>query len=307
MDFATIGTLSSYVKQKNLTFAAKHKIRTGQTLTNSNGNFVPVTTLTFDKLSEAAKTSNDQAKAQKLALIKRKLKAGQKLTDEELGFLRVNDPKTYKKAKEADEAREELKAELKKAKSKDEARDAMTRAMLKASSTAMSELSALSQNGGGTPAGGAMCSGGDTMNISDGAVSSGGDAMNISSGEVTATEGNVNISGAANQTLADVNQSIQTAGENATDAINGDDKNSPLQKTFDDPDNMTPEDIMEKYIWTIRALENEWFHFTGSKDYKDLPDHSKDKDKVKKIHKQIVEPNRRLFEAATAYRKAMMT
>lgn len=42
MDFATIGRLSSYVKQKNLTFAAKHKIRTAQTLANVNGkNFIP--------------------------------------------------------------------------------------------------------------------------------------------------------------------------------------------------------------------------------------------------------------------------
>ncbi|MBQ9498457.1 MAG: hypothetical protein IJR52_12905, partial [Selenomonadaceae bacterium] len=94
MDFATIGTLSSYVKQKNLLFAAKHKIRTGQTLTNANGNFISMNTSTFDKLRAAAKSSLDQAKAQKLALIKRKLKAGQKLSDEELGFLRVNDPKT---------------------------------------------------------------------------------------------------------------------------------------------------------------------------------------------------------------------
>ena len=98
MDFATIGKLGTYVKTKNLTFAAKHKIRTGQTLTNANGNFISMTTSTFDKLRAAAKASTDQAKAQKLALIRRKLKAGQKLTDEELGFLRVNDPKTYKKA-----------------------------------------------------------------------------------------------------------------------------------------------------------------------------------------------------------------
>ena len=103
MDFATIGKLSTYVKQKNLMFAAKHKIRTGQTLTNANGNLISANlSSTFDKLREASKTATDQAKKQKLALIRRKLKAGQKLSDEELGFLRVNDPKTYKKAKAAD-------------------------------------------------------------------------------------------------------------------------------------------------------------------------------------------------------------
>ncbi|MBQ7723797.1 MAG: hypothetical protein IJT57_05680, partial [Selenomonadaceae bacterium] len=288
MDFATIGTLSSYVKRQNLTFAAKHKIRTGQTLTNSNGNFISMSTSTFDKLREASKASTDQAKAQKLALIKKKLKAGQKLTDEELGFLRVNDPKTYKKAKHVDEAREELKSELKKAKSKGEAREAMTRAMIKASSEAMAELSALGQGGGvgGASAGSAMSAGSDAMSV-------GGE---ISGGEISA-EGNMNISGTENQTFGEVNQSIQNAGDNSSDA----DKNSLTQKNSD-ADKNTPEDIMEKYIWTIRALENEWAKFTNSKEYRDLPENLTDKHQTKKI---VVEPDHRFLDAALAYRKAM--
>ena len=296
MDFAVIGTLSSYVKQKNLTFAAKHKIRTGQTLTNANGNFISMTTSTFDKLREAAKASTDQVKQQKLARIKQKLKAGQKLTDEELGFLRVNDTKTYKKAKAVDDAREELKEELKKAKSKGEAREAMTRAMIKASTTAMAELSALGQGGGNVSAGGGsvMQAGGEVMSTGDaGNISVGGDVANVSNSEVSA-EGNTNISGTENQTLSEVNQSIQEAGENATSDKTSSDKNSPAQKTSDDETN-TPEDIMEKYIWTIRALEDEWAKFMNSKEYKDLPNNLTDKNLV----------DRKLLNAAAAYRRAM--
>lgn len=298
MDFAVIGTLSSYVKQKNLTFAAKHKIRTGQTLTNANGNFISMTTSTFDKLREAAKASTDQVKQQKLARIRQKLKAGQKLTDEELGFLRVNDTKTYKKAKAADDAREELKEELKKAKSKGEAREAMTRAMIKASSTAMAELSALGQGGGNVSAGGGsvMQVGGEVMSSGDaGNISVGGDVANISNGDVSA-EANTNISGTENQTLSEVNQSIQEAGENATSDKTSSDKNSLAQKTSDDETN-TPEDIMEKYIWTIRALEDEWAKFMNSKEYKDLPNNLTDKNLV----------DRKLLNAAAAYRMTMTT
>lgn len=223
MDFAVIGTLSSYVKQKNLSFAAKHKIRTGQTLTNSNGNLISANlSSTFKQLTEAAKSSKNQVKAQKLALIKKKLRNGQKLSDAELGFLRVNDTKTYKKAKAADDAREELKSELKKAKTKGEAQEVLSRAMLKASSTAMSELSALDSGGN------ANFNGNDVQN---------------------ATENNFN--------QADTNN---------------------LEKNSD-ADKDTPEDIMEKYIWTIRALEDEWAHFTNSKTY--------------------------LLKAAQAYRRAM--
>ncbi|MBE8951117.1 MAG: hypothetical protein SR3Q1_11085 [Quinella sp. 3Q1] len=280
MDFAVIGTLSSYVKQKNLTFAAKHKIRTGQTLTNANGNFISMNTSTFDKLREAAKASTNQAKQQKLARIKQKLKAGQKLTDEELGFLRVNDTKTYKKAKAADDAREELKSELKKAKSKGEAQEAMTRAMLKASSTAMAELSALGQGGGNISAGGGsvmqaggeVSSGGDLMSAG-GEVSAEGNAMQITDGDKTSADKNF-----AEKTFAD-----KTSAE----------KKSPAQKTDDDAN--TPEDIMEKYIWTVRALEDEWAKFTNSKEYKDLPNNLTDKKFL----------NRRIIDAAAAYRRAM--
>lgn len=283
MDFATIGRLSTYVKQKNLMFAAKHKIRTGQTLTNANGNLISANlSSTFDKLREASKTATDQAKKQKLALIRRKLKAGQKLSDEELGFLRVNDPKTYKKAKAADEAREELKSELKSAKTKEEAREAMTRAMVKASSTAMAELSSIG-------AGGGNISGVGSSNLPQSA------AMNVSGGEI------------ANQSVSDgstLTNANQTGFNPSNGAINGDDNKISAQKT-EDADNLTPEDIMEKYLWTIRALEDEWAHFTNSSDYKDMPEHFADEKTVKKVRKQIYEPDRRILDAVTAYRRAM--
>ena len=305
MDFAVMGTVSSYVKQKNLLFAAKHKIRTGQTLTDAYGNWSSTNAVsTFDKLREAANASSTQAKQEKIRRIKQKLRAGQKLSDEELGFLRVNDPKTYKKARHADEAREELKAELKKAKSKSEAREAMTRAMVKASADAMAELSALGQGGNiGNSFGGNQS--GESVNA---AMTAGGD-VNVE-GEVSA-DVNAEISGAENQTLADTNQSIQSAGERAagevseTNSANHHDEKSNGAQKNSDADALTPEDIMEKYIWTIRALEDEWSRFTNSDEYKKLPEHVLDKGVKKKIHRQIVEPDRRILHAATAYRRAM--
>ena len=286
MDFAIIGTLSNYVKTKNLTFAAKHRIRTGQNLINSNGNFVSMTTSTFEKLTEAAKASSDKAKQAKLRRIKQKLMNGRKISDEEMGFLRVNDPKTYKKAKHAEEAREELKAELKKAKSKSEAREAMTRAMLKASTEAMAELGALGQCNGGTAGGN---SGGVSMSPSS-------DSGAIISGEVS-TESNTNISGAENQTLSDVNQSI--AENNSPEK--SEDANKNAQKNSDDNSN-TPEDIMEKFIMTIRALEDEWARFTNSDEYKNLPEYTLDDNDKKKI---VAAPKRKVLNAVADYRKSM--
>lgn len=296
MDFAVIGKLSSYVKTKNLTFAAKHKIRTGQTLTNANGNLVSTggsVATTFEKLRDAAKAGNDKAKQAKLRRIKNKLLSGKKLSDEELGFLRVNDPKLYKKAKAADEAREELKKDLKQAKSKSEAREAMTRAMVKASTEAIAELSALGTGSGLAMAGG----GGATMQT-------GGDTMNISGGEVTSAEGNANLLSSEIQTPTEVNQSAQSPNEAKATTLD----NQNAQKNSDD-DSKTPEDIMEKYLMIVRALEDEWANFTNSKDYKDLPEHTIDEatsSANKKTRRLLDAPNRKVLAAANFYRKAMM-
>ena len=308
MDFAVVGTLSSYVKTKNLTFAAKHKIRTGQTLTNSNGNFVSITTSTFDKLRESAKASSDKAKQAKLRRIKQKLMNGKKLSEEEMGFLRVNDPKMYKKAKHAEEAREDLKAELKKAKSKSEAREAMTRAMIKASTEAMAELGALGQcgglSGGGSPGNGSMTQGGELFSSGGDAspmnISSDAGASDVSGGEVS-SEGDKNISGTENQSFSEINQSIQDSDDKSSA-----DKNPFEQKNSDDDSN-TPEDIMEKYIMTIRALEDEWARFTNSDEYKNLPENTLDATDIsKKVRKQVREPNHKYLNAVAVYRNAML-
>lgn len=295
MDFATIGKLSTYVKQKNLTFAAKHKLQTGQVLTNANGNLVSANTSTFDKLCDVSKIAADKSKQIKLRRIKNKLLSGKKLSEDEMSFLRVNDPKTYKKAKNADEAREELKAELRKAKSKEEAQEAIARAMVKASSEAVAELGALGQSGG-------ICGGNAAMQTS-------GDAMNLFGGNASTATGEVNISSTEAQTNSDTAQT--TGNVNAATGNTHDANNTAADKAHgsqqDDAAN-TPEDILEKYIMTIRALEDEWARFTNSKEYKDLPDHVVEEKAVvdERARKKIVAPNRKLLEAISLYRKAML-
>ena len=326
MDLAVIGTLSSYVKRKNLQFAAKHKIRTGQTLTNANGNLLSMNqTSVFKQMTESAKKSSDAAKQQRIRRIKQKLLAGQKISEAELSFLREADPKTYKKAKHADEAREELKSELSRAKSKQEAREAVTRAMIKASSEAMAELTALA-GGGGTVSGGGSANvaqgGADISGNVSGDVSS---AMNVAGEVNTSTDANptadasveVNPStnaSAENQTLSETNQSIRATGEDATakvsettrEEISAAHDEQPADKfgnkKSSDADNQTPEDIMEKYLMTIRALEDEWARFAKSDDFKNLPETFLD---TNKQIRRLDAPNKKFLDAAVAYRTSM--
>ena len=144
MDFTTMGTVATYIKQKNLRFAANIKIHTGQKLADSEGNLEIVKSTERDQFVESRNKSNEEIGIAKLASIRRRLASGNKLSNEDMSYLQQKDPGTYKKAKRAEEAREELKGELKKAKTKQEARQAVTKAMIKASAEASADIAACS-------------------------------------------------------------------------------------------------------------------------------------------------------------------
>ncbi len=320
MDFTTMGTIGSYIRQKNLTFAANYKIKTGQRITDSNGNLVSAKSSMFDQLVKAQKKSDEEVTAAKISNIRQKLRNGKKLSETEMNYLREKDPGLYKKAKHADDAREELKAELKTAKSKSEARQIVTRAMIKASAEASAELaaakSAMSADGGVNPGGGEV--------------------------EGAANTGESNLTGTEPQSLTEVNSEIAGAEENsgensgevakieikagqataenlneltkeisaATSENQAEEKNSPAGSNS----NKTKcDDILEKFIMTIRALEDEWAQFAGSDEFKDLPEETlqaeKSKSKPKagnstaRLPEYVLEiPSRQLSVAIAAYR-----
>ena len=243
MDFVTIGKVNSYIKQKNLFFAANYKIKTGQRVMNSNGNLTFSQTYMFEQINKSTKKTADEIKTARLASIKSKLMSGRKLSNEEMGYLMKNSPDLYKKAKHADDAREELKAELKGAKTKQEAREILTRAMIKASAEATAELAAFKS---GISIGGATSMTGATS--AENVISM--PTENISVGENSTADENISVN------------AISTPTEN---------KNSEKQS------------ILEKFTMTIRALEDEWMKFSNSDEYKDLPENYFDDEKVLKV------------------------
>ena len=326
MDFTTIGTLGSFIKQKNLTFAANYKIKTGQRIADANGNLLSTKSSMFEALNKANKKSTDQLKQQRVSSIKNKLMSGQKISDVELNYLKENDPSLYRKAKHADDAREELKADLRKAKTKQEARQAVTQAMMKASAEAAAELAAYKN---GMAAGGAVPSGANV----------GGD---VSVGNVvpSAEPENISAENVASQSLADVNAEVEQVGEEMTSATNevikielaeaqtaenvhGENISEPAEENqpttenisdnkktssnnsqnisqSDSSEKTTADDILEKFIMTIRALENEWAKFAKSDEYKDLPEDIFDDNENK-----LAEPNNKVTKIISAYRKSM--
>lgn len=333
MDFTKIGTVGSYLKQKNLNFAANYKIKTGQRVADANGNLHFAKSSMFDQLVEANKKSVGEVDKARISSIKQKLMNGKKLSDEEMGYLREKDPKLYKKAKHAEDSREELKAELKKAKTKQEARQAITQAMVKASAEATAELaaakSALSAGGGEISTAGYQA-GNEVGGVVQDAEISAENAANaespslLSVNEEIAADGE-KFAGAvseitkleirANQESA---ENIQQANAESADVeknSDADKKSSNIsQPANNSADTNSPEDIMEKFLMTIRALEDELAQFTKSKTFKEMPEDYFKKAEQEKVtgkkfknnYKSLDAPNQKILDVIATYRNSTL-
>lgn len=277
MDFAGIGKIGNFVRQKNLAFAANYRIKTGQRIVSANGTLNFSASNMFSQVASAKKKTLSTVDKARLATIKRKLMSGKKLSEAEMNYLREKDPKMYKKAKYADDAREELKAELKSAKTKQEARQAVMRAMSKVAAEASAELSSL-QNGG---AGGGMSGGGTDFTGADFSADA---EISVSANEEIAADFQETVGEISEATAENFNE---TATENPV-AQNDENSSGPL-------------DIIDKFIMAIRALQDEWTQFSKSDEYRDLPEDFLEG----KVKPKIFTPNFKAVDAVLAYREAM--
>ena len=307
MDFTTIGTVGSYIKQKNLNFAANYKLKTGQRVTDANGNLQFAKSNMFDQMLKANKKSDSDIDAAKIASIKQKLMSGKKLSTSEMAYLKEKDSKLYKKAKHTEEAREELQSELKKAKTKQEARQAVTQAMVKASAEASAELAAykngLSAGGGEISTAGYQAGTEVSGDIAGAEISTEETPSMIQVNEEISADGEQMTEAAAEVTKLEI-QANQNVAENIQQANSESAESSKTQQDSSTEKNSsgktTADDILEKFIMTIRALEDEWAKFSNSKEFKKLPE-----DYIQDDEKVINKSNKKTLDAISAYRNAM--
>jgi len=295
MDFAGIGKISSFVKQKNLVFAANYKIKTGQSIVNGNGGLTLTKASFFNQVQTSKKSSTSAADKARLAAIKSKLKSGKKLSAAEMSYLKEKDPKTYKKAKYADEAREELKAELRSAKTKQEAREAVMHAMAKIAADCTADFEAL-KGGAGGGGGGSMNVSGADMNISgtDAPIS-----MNVDAGAE-----NISVENVSTENVSSGETSNVATSENLSTNENSFVQGTNSTENEDSADSAA--DIMDKYIYAIRAVQDEWLNFMKSDEYKELPE---DIFEAAEMQIHVIKKNKfsdsQAADAILAYRAAM--
>ena len=90
MDFTGIGKIGAFAKQKNLIFAANYRIKTGQRLTDSNGNLnLSSASIYFSQTKTSSTNSTSAVDKAKMAAIKQKLKSGKKLSQAEMNYLNL--------------------------------------------------------------------------------------------------------------------------------------------------------------------------------------------------------------------------
>ena len=311
MDFTVIGTLHSYVQQKNFKFAADYKKKTGQTVVSSSGNLqldlrAANNRSLVDKMLQAQQSNKDEYSKQRVSSIRRKLLSGKKISNEELGYLKKNDPDLYKKAKKAEEAREDLKAALRKAKTKQEARQAVTQALIKASAEATAEIKAANAGGGISGIGGSGNSVGNSASYEAGQEISrpsaeaifgnaNGNSNEPSMIRLNEQINNLNTSSEAQAdpnvvaaqegaVLKDINNEVSLAREVGNEAAKAESANSsesinnkPENSNSTNPNDSTNSEqkdviggIIEKFIMVVRAIEDEWATFSNSDEFKDL-------------------------------------
>ena len=125
------------------------------------------------------------------------------------------------------------------------------------------------------------------------------------SAENTSTAGaNENVDSAAPIANADTNYAdTDSTADNASKNIGDKFGNSQTNRTngTSDGEKDTPDDILEKYIMIIRALDDEWQQFAHSKQYDELPEDEVDDASCK----QILRADYKTLKSLSAYRSAM--
>ena len=326
-----IGRIHDYLRRSNLQKMANRKIATGETLdlnrTQGTSFFGAPTTGSAARAKK--KTSADQ---RRLAAIRQKMKNGDKLSGEDMKYLKENDTALYRKARVIASAREELERDLRQARTKGEARLAMVRAAMKVSSeAAMADAGldgAAGAGAGNTAASGgaegaAVPSAGVNAEAPTGAEAAptgtggaaatpaapfaGGDSAaegmyTVAAGTPEAAEKEVQVAiAAAMKAATEVADAMaQTEAENK-------DAKSTLDRLMDGEAADEADAAMPPTaLLIIRALQKTWMAYINSDAYKDLPNDERDeaREKASGGHVSKAVQRKRHLAAAFSYHQA---
>ncbi len=326
--FEGIGKIGDYVQRKELKVEAKYRLKTGQDMKKQIQK--QVADDIWRQMTTKVSKKTDEAR---IAGIKQKLRSGKELSASEMKYLKETDEDLYTKAKKAQEMRDELRSALKRAKTKSEARMALVQAQSKVATEAV--LEAKNGSGAGMSAavgmGGAAAAAGSTGDAAS-VAEPGGDATgaaamdtgvdadvagsDASAAEPSADGTQADGAEASNGTTGEAGGTVEhgTAETSSEDRnASGDEKDEAAGKTIENRQQTLKNlengggsskmDFDTKFIYQMRALQDEWNRFSKDKSYQELPEDDFEAMQEPKKRKHAYEPKRRndVLAASDAY------
>lgn len=296
--FEGIGKIGDYVQRKELKVEAKYRLKTGQDMKKQMQK--QVADDIWRQMTTKVSKKTDEAR---IAGIKQKLRSGKELSASEMKYLKETDEDLYTKAKKAQETREELRSALKRAKTKSEARMALVQAQAKVSTEAL--LEAKSGSGAGASAtagmGGAAAAAGSAGDAAS-AANPGGEAMGAANGAQDINEAMGEADGTAENGTAET--SIEDSGASDEEEAAGKTAEN-RQQTLENLERGggSKMDFDTKFIYQMRALQDEWNRYEKDKAYQELPENDLEAVQTPRKRHHTYDPKRKngMLAASDAY------
>ena len=296
--FEGIGKIGDYVQLKELRTEAKYRLKTGQDMKKQIQK--QVADDIWRQMTTKVSKKTDEAR---IAGIKQKLRSGKELSASEMKYLKETDEDLYTKAKKAQETREELRSALKRAKTKSEARMALVQAQAKVSTEAL--LEAKSGSGAGASAtagmGGAAAAAGSAGDAAS-AANPGGEAMGAANGAQDINEAMGEADGTAENGTEET--SIEDSGASDEEEAAGKTAEN-RQQTLENLERGggSKMDFDTKFIYQMRALQDEWNRYEKDKAYQELPENDLEAVQTPRKRHHTYDPKRKndMLAASDAY------
>ncbi len=297
--FEGIGKIGDYVQRKELKVEAKYRLKTGQDMKKQIQK--QVADDIWRQMTTKVSKKTDEAR---IAGIKQKLRSGKELSASEMKYLKETDEDLYTKAKKAQETREELRSALKRAKTKSEARMALVQAQAKVSTEAL--LEAKSGSGAGASAtagmGGAAAAAGSAGDAAS-AANPGGEAMGAANGAQDINEAMGEADGTAENGTEET--SIEDSGASDEEEAAGKTAENRQQtlENLERGGDGSKMDFDTKFIYQMRALQDEWNRYEKDKAYQELPENDLEAVQTPRKRHHTYDPKRKndMLAASDAY------
>ena|GEM_PF-1456592 len=245
-----IGRVGTSSRQRNYQLVAQYRANLGRNLMPSNTSQQQQSLKRNHSLKSSGMSSSD---AIETASIRSKLQEGQRLSPIEMDHLSLKNPTLHQKAESVEESRANFENSLASCHTKQEARDTLMKALNRDANTAIKASATESS---------------EDNDIIDEQAAEASTVQQMVTSLMTQIKASLGSSTKASKTaeIAESAKAIKADVETASET------SIPLPPLKDTSPGVNEQDILETFLFKIRALQNAWDKFIHTQDYKTMPE-----------------------------------